>query len=127
MAGLALEITIKKGGFLVDNSNGGGKLIDTIRIVNNCEYIVNSVACKTCEFIPPCRLCTWVSKEVFQWVYNEDIEKMLKRDRKWYLKEKRRKMRELGFKENKGRGNGSVNYGARNTTVNKEKPDIMTI
>ena len=77
-------------------------------IVNKCEYITK------CD-------------EVFAWVYNEDVEKMLKHDRKWYLKEKGRKMKLLGFKENKGRGNGSVNYGARNTTVNVDKPSIMTI
>lgn len=88
---------------------GGGSVVDLAE-VDKSVYVIKSDECDSCEFIPPCRLCTWVSEEVFEWVYNEDTEALLKLDKKYHIAKRRKAARKLGLKEGKGRGNGGKNY-----------------
>lgn len=55
------------------------------KMIGNLEYITGTNSCGTCEFTPPCRECAWVDRGVV------DDEA----GRKYYVKEKKKKMNKL--------------------------------
>ncbi len=83
-------------------------------VVNGCEYVTKADGCKSCEFAPPCRLCTWVDGEVMSDVYR-DVETFMVVNKKDHLVIRKKMVRARGVRENKGRGrkNGSKNVSRR--------------
>lgn len=67
--------------------------MDEIVIVGRLEYVKKNDGCYTCEFIPPCILCTWVSREEVNDALNNDHGIIF--DRKHHVKMKRKKMEKL--------------------------------
>ena len=95
-----------------------------VMVVSGSGYITKSDECDTCEFTPPCRLCTWVSKDDMDDIY-DDIEEYLPFDRKYHVAKRRKWARKLGFKENKGRGNSKDRVVRKPREV--ESDNIMVI
>ncbi len=84
---------------------------------NNIKYIIKTTSCKTCEFTPPCRLCTWISKNDIDDIYCE-TEEFLPKNRKDFIKDKTKWAKKKGIKLNK----------KREKRINKGNNDnIMTI
>ena len=67
-------------------------------------YVGGYEKCDICEFESPCRLCTWVSEDDMNLIYNDDVERLLPHNKQWHVKEKRRVIRNR-IKMLKGRDN----------------------
>ncbi len=91
-------------------------------VVNGSEYVLSSDECRSCEFHPPCRLCSWVGRDVIDDVYR-DVEGFMEVNRKDHIRDRKKLARARGVKEGKGRG--SAGRGHKKPDPNK--PDIMTI
>ncbi len=58
-------------------------------------YITKGVECNECEFSPPCRLCVYVEKWKIDQIYEPEIEGRLKKDRRYYVKERYKHIKTL--------------------------------
>ncbi len=61
--------------------------------IGNLTYIKKCPECSTCEFIPSCRLCTWVSRSEMNNILDDD--KGIIEDRAYHIKEKKRRIKKL--------------------------------
>lgn len=68
-----------------------------IEIIGRLEYTKKHNKCNTCEFVPPCRLCTWVDEDIL----NNDTGIIL--NRKYHIKQKNKKMKKLYRLHGKGK------------------------
>lgn len=64
-----------------------------VETIGRLEYVKKHEECITCEFIPSCRLCTWMSKNEIGNILDYDSGIIF--DRKYHVKEKEKKMRKL--------------------------------
>lgn len=61
--------------------------------IGNLKYIKKCPECITCEFIPSCILCTWVSRDEIDDIL--DLDNGIIFDRNYHIREKKRKMKKL--------------------------------
>ncbi len=66
---------------------------NNIITIGNLNYIKECPECITCEFIPVCILCTWISKSEIDDILNSDIGIM--DNRAYHVREKKRKVKKL--------------------------------
>lgn len=64
-----------------------------IETIGNLEYVKKHEECITCEFIPLCILCTWVSKNEIDSIFDYDAGIIF--DRKYHNREKKRSVKKL--------------------------------
>ncbi len=61
--------------------------------IGNLEYTKKCPECITCEFIPSCILCTWVSRNEMNDILNDDNGIIL--NRAYHVREKKRRAKKL--------------------------------
>lgn len=75
--------------------------------IGRLEYIKECPECITCEFVPPCRLCVWVSREEMADLLNHDEGIIF--NRKYHIGLKKKKMRKLYKLYGKGKDENEMN------------------
>lgn len=81
--------------------------MDETITIGRLEYVKKNDGCDSCEFIPPCILCTWVSREKIRDALNNDQGIIF--NRKYHVKEKMKKMKKLYKLYGKGKDESEIN------------------
>ncbi len=72
---------------MLENSKVEFETIGNLKYVKWCDF------CNSCEFVPPCRLCTWVNRKEIDNALNNDHGIIF--DRKFHIEKKEKKMKKL--------------------------------
>lgn len=86
-----------------------------VETIGRLEYIKKYEECNTCEFIPLCRLCSWISRNEINTILDYDTGIIF--DRKYHVKEKKKKMRKLYKKYRMVKSKRTMDYNETNVII----------